>query len=450
MIFPILSSTISPKHDIKVENGHDLLEIFAPITLGQSQVNWSILIRVDQNLVLQHVNQLSQELSDNNRHAMNWQMFIGLFITLLAISVLFIMARKLTQPILAAANMAKTIADGQFNHRLKYTSADEVGQLSSALDNMADSLQKQVIVAERISQGDLAQEVTLASEHDQLGKALAQMLKDLNQILISQIQLRSNVINQNADAVSGLSQNLAQGATESSSSVTEISATISQISSQIKESSVNADKANQLSQQSLRSAANGSELMQELQHAMEEIETSGQDINTIIQAIESIAEQTNLLALNAAIEAARAGQYGRGFAVVADEVRQLAARSAQAVRQTNTLIETSAQRTNRGIQLSQQTSEALTLIVTNVNEASSLVSEIAQATSEQASGAEQINLGIHQIDEVTHQNGANSEECSHAAQELTEQSRQLNSLIQQFKNQGVIFIPPAINRVLGE
>ncbi|SHF07958.1 methyl-accepting chemotaxis protein [Vibrio gazogenes] len=410
----------------------NLIEVYVPISLGHSGVTWFILIRVDQGLVLENVHQLSQELADNNQENMTWQIIIGLGITILAIGALFLMARTLARPILAAVNMAQSIASGQFHSRLNYHSADEVGQLSNALDNMADSLQKQVSVAEQISRGDLNLTVELASEQDQLGHALTQMVNDLN-TLVSQINHRSGVITQNADAIAGLSQDLANGATNSASSVTEISATIAQITAQIKESSGHAEQASNLSQQSLQSAENGNELMAELRSAMQEIESSGNDINHIIQSIEEIAEQTNLLALNAAIEAARAGEQGRGFAVVADEVRQLASRSAQAVQQTATLIETSAQRTKRGIQLSEQTAAALDKIVQSISEVSALVNGIAQAAIEQATGAEQINLGIHQIDEVTHQNTTNSEQCAQSAQELTEQSEQLNGLIQQFK-----------------
>jgi len=436
-IFPkhsdeIIKTVQAGRISVKLDKDTNQIQVLAPITLGDTGVRWAIIISVNKKLVLENVDTLITQLADNHASDTQWQVIIGSVIALLAIAVLFLMAKKLAMPVLSAVDMAKSIAKGQFNKRLNYYSEDEIGQLAASLDNMAESLQRQVITAEKISSGELNVDIQLASNDDQLGKAFDQMANDLNN-LVGQIKQRSESISTTAGNVSGLSHDLSRGASESASAVTEISATITQIAAQIRQTSDNAERASSLSTESYASAEKGNALMTELGEAMREIEQSGQDINNIISAIEDIAEQTNLLALNAAIEAARAGEFGRGFAVVADEVRKLAARSAEAVQQTSKLIETSTSKTQNGIKLSQDTAHALNQIVSNAGEVSTIMNEIAQASGEQAEGAEQVSLGINQIDEVTHQNSSNSNDCSLAAGELTEQSNRLNDLIKQFK-----------------
>ena len=76
-----------------------------------------------------------------------------------------------------------------------------------------------------------------------------------------------------------------------------------------------------------------------------------------------IAFQTNLLALNAAVEAARAGEAGKGFAVVAEEVRNLAMRSAEAAKNTSSLIEESVKSSKDSADITSKVGDAFSSIV---------------------------------------------------------------------------------------
>ena len=80
--------------------------------------------------------------------------------------------------------------------------------------------------------------------------------------------------------------------------------------------------------------------------------------------------------MNAAIEAARAGESGKGFAVVADEVRSLSFQSADAAKQTASLIKDSMSAVDNGRNLADNTAKNLLEVVASVNNVTNLISEI--------------------------------------------------------------------------
>jgi methyl-accepting chemotaxis protein len=176
---------------------------------------------------------------------------------------------------------------------------------------------------------------------------------------------------------------------------------MAEIADQTKNNAINANKARELATDVMGNADKGNRQMAEMQESMVAINKSSEDISKIIKVIDDIAFQTNILALNAAVEAARAGQHGKGFAVVAEEVRTLAARSADAARETTDLTD--------------------------------LIGNIAEASNEQATGIAQINTGVDQVAQVVQQNSATAEESAAASEELSGQSILLKQMIDQFK-----------------
>jgi methyl-accepting chemotaxis protein len=374
----------------------------------------------------------ARELLAPARQIGKFNALLAVGIMVIAALVVFVMARKVVKPIKAASDLAETIRRGDLSRRLEVKSKDEVGQLGLALNGMADTLEQKAALAETIAGGDLSVEVHLASDQDVLGRALGKMTSSLNHTL-GQVRVAGEQIASGSTQVSDSSQSLSQGATEQASSLEEISSSMTEMGSQTQQNAENATQASQLSAQARDAAEKGNAQMQEMMTAMDEINLSGQNISKIIKVIDEIAFQTNLLALNAAVEAARAGQHGKGFAVVAEEVRNLAARSAQAARETADLIEGSVEKAENGVGIAQRTAEALSEIVDGITKTTDLVAEIAAASNEQSQGIGQIGQALTQIESVVQQNTANAEESAAASEELASQAVHLRQMLGQFQ-----------------
>jgi methyl-accepting chemotaxis protein len=160
----------------------------------------------------------------------------------------------------------------------------------------------------------------------------------------------------------------------------------------------------------------------EMVHSMAAIRESSDKVSKIIKTIDEIAFQTNILALNAAVEAARAGVAGMGFAVVADEVRNLAQRSAQAAKDTASLIEASIANAQEGSRKVEQVTAAISSLTKSVEHVKSIVEQVSDASRQQTQGIDQVSLAISQMEKVTQSTTANAEESAAAGEELNAQA----------------------------
>ncbi len=302
------------------------------------------------------------------------------------------MSRKISNPVNRLVIAAEKIADGDLNVDIKENSKDEIGLLAEAFKKMSDNLNS----------------------------------------VISNISSAAEQVSSGSRQVSDSSVALSQGATEQASSIEELTASLEEISAQTRLNAENATQASSLAGNVKTIALKGNKHMKEMLNAMDEINDSSSSISKIIKVIDEIAFQTNILALNAAVEAARAGQHGKGFAVVAEEVRNLAARSANAAKETTDMIEGSIRKVEDGTKIANETAEALGLIVEGVAKAADLVGNIAEASNEQASGIEQINQGIMQVSQVIQANSATSEESAAASEELSSQAEVLREQVERF------------------
>ncbi|MCB1191551.1 MAG: MCP four helix bundle domain-containing protein [Leptospiraceae bacterium] len=361
------------------------------------------------------------------------------FIIILAVSAIVIgvilgmvLSSILSAPIKKLTIAAQQLSKGDIDVQVQKESNDEIGTLMESFSLMVEKVRKQAETLEDVASGDLTAEVRVESEKDMLFKPLKKMVDNLNG-MISELKRGSYEMNASAKQVSQSSQMLSDGASQQASSVEEITSALTEIESQTQSNAQNSGLANELAIKVKTNAVHGNEQMKSMLGSMEEISTSSVNISKIIKVIDDIAFQTNILALNAAVEAARAGQHGKGFAVVAEEVRNLAARSANAAKETTVLIEGSVQKVEVGKKIANNTADALNKIVEGVTEVTGLIGQIAIASTEQATGISEVSRGVNQVSQVTVTTSQTAEETASASESLSKQSMIFNDLVSRFK-----------------
>ena len=396
------------------------------------------------NLLVLRLDQAA-ETDESNDATFSTMLTLNLIIIavviVIAMAIAVYISRLISKPLVVMTDFMKKAAktgDIEFSAeesaavQLYSKNKDELGQCLEATAEFVHEINRKMDKLEKVANGDLTIEVSILSPDDKIGKTLTKVVENLNS-MFSEINTASGQVSAGSKQIANGAQALAQGSTQQAASVEQLSASISEIAERTKDNAATAGKTAQMSNNIRESAEKGSRQMDEMITAVSEINEASKSISKIIKTIDDIAFQTNILALNAAVEAARAGQRGKGFAVVAEEVRNLASKSAEAAKDTGTMIQNSMEKAELGSRIASETAESLSEIVTGISESSKLITEIAQASEAQSQGISQVNTGIDQVAQVVQQNSATAQESSAASQQMSGQSDMLQQLIAQFK-----------------
>jgi len=247
--------------------------------------------------------------------------------------------------------------------------------------------------------------------------------------VIGRLDESANHVTCSSSQINTASMTLADGAASQAASLEETSSSLEELSAMTRQNAENAAQANTLIGDTHTTVMRTEEFMDELTQAMQEISAASDETSAIIKTIDEIAFQTNLLALNAAVEAARAGEAGAGFAVVADEVRNLAMRSAEAAKNTSTLIENTSSKIKKEEELVERTNAAFHEVTESTAKVRDLVQEISEASNEQAQGISQLNTAVTEIDNITQQNAATSEESASSAAAMNQRAIEIKQVV---------------------
>ncbi len=322
-----------------------------------------------------------------------------------------------------------------------YGRTDEIGLIAQTTHNMCVCLRKTIEDIGRIlgemADGNIAVDVE-KNEAYYLGdfRVLSDSLKTIRSNLLHVMHEISSVASQvDAEAyqVSAGMQTLSQGSMEQSASIDNLVSHMSELTEQIKGSAARCGDASELVDKANGYASEADAKMAQLAAATQNLDQSSMQIGGIIKTIEDIAFQTNILALNAAVEAARAGTVGKGFSVVAEEVRSLAAKSAEAAKNTGGLIGRSVRDAKAGTESADLAISAMQVINDCIQSVKTLMDQIAHASVLQSEMVASVNEGIKEISKVIQANSAATAESAGVSQELSGQANILNSLIRQFR-----------------
>ncbi|MEM6445735.1 MAG: methyl-accepting chemotaxis protein [Cyanobacteria bacterium P01_D01_bin.123] len=416
---------------------------------------------------------------------------------LLLVGANILLARYLgsaiVNPVKRLQQASRQFSQGDRSIRAQVTTVEEIGQLATSFNEMADSVVRSEAEMLKLA-GQRQQEANVQREAKaRLQEGIIDFLLDIESArdgdLTVQAALKEGEMGTIADAfnttianlrelvaqVQDVAENVQSSASSNEASVQELSdeakhqveAAMSalfsaeEMSQAISSVAQSAQDTAEVARQALEFAYNGDQAMSQTVESIDDIRDSvadtskkvkrlaesSQEISKIVGIISSISEKTNLLAFNASIEAARAGENGQGFRVVADEVRRLAERVTEATKDIEQLVSTIQNETAEVLQTMEKSTTQVVAGTQQVTETKqtlrklaeislqidALVQGITASTVSQSEASQVMTQTMQEVSAIAQNTSNRSQTVSTSLQELVLSARMLQESTAQFQ-----------------
>ena len=403
----------------------------------------------------------------------------GVACVVLSMVIAWLLVRALLAPLNNLTHAVGRIAAGDQSARADVLSGDELGQVTTEFNRMAQAIQDNQAnelaatnllkskvdsllgVVSKAASGDLTGKIDVHGEDaiGQLAKGLDRMFENLrallNNVQKAGIQVTTSATEIAASAkqqeATGIEQ--AQTSVEILSTTKEISANTSQLLKTMEEATAVADYTTSATADAQNNLKRMDSTMQHMVSATDSINAKlaalsekASNINSVLTTITKVADQTNILSLNAAIEAEKAGEAGRGFSVVATEIRRLADQTSvstwdieQMLKEMQSAVSASvmgmdkfSEEIRRSVGEVRAVTDQLSGVMDQVQKLAPQFDVVLQGMQSQAVGAEQITATMMQLNDATQQTVESLKATSEAVHQLQYAAGDLQTSVANF------------------
>jgi len=415
---------------------------------------------------------------------------------LLSLAFAFGLVRSISRPISRMAEIARSLARGELDHRVEVSGGDEIGQLAAAFQQMIDAQTEMAEVVHRVSVGDLSRQIDERSANDPLARSLKQMVTaeramteliariaegDLSREVrprsdndelsrgLAQMVASQRAMARQVSALAGgdLTQQIQQRSAKDilGASLRDTAARLRTVVSQVRRAS---DEVAAGSTQMRAGAGSVAQGATEQAAAVEQISSAMEQMSVSIGQSARDASETSSFADLAADDA------NRGYEAIAEltgSIRSIASKIGvirEIARQTNILALNAAVEAARegtagkgfaivadevrrlaestqsaatditrlsasSVEAAELAGDLLNAILPNVQKTADLVKDIAQASDGMSGSAGQIAAALTELNGVVQQNAAATEEMAATSELLARQADEMRGQVAFFR-----------------